>query len=270
MKKLLLLNVAGLLAASVAFGQMNYMPTVSQGLASGEVGTAYSQDITFTVPDSVQIDVSSLAPGLPVAVPPFTAAVTSTVLAVEGLPAGLSAACNLTGCDYGTGISGTISITGTPTQGGTFTVTVTSLTSGSGTADIPFLGPTTVNFPGTIQGQSVPEAPGVLDSEDYTMDIAGGGNAVQELNASSFDVIQNVPNPFSTTSSIKFSTPTPGEVTFKVFDVIGKQVYNSTITAEAGINVINLNAADFNAGAYFYTVSNGQKSFTKRMVVSGK
>lgn len=269
MKKLLLVNAVALFFAGSVSAQMNYSPTAAQGLADGSVGAAYSQVITFTVPDSVTVDPASL--GVPFPIPPFTAAVTSVNLLVEGLPSGLNAECSIVSCDFGNSAAGTITISGTPTQGGSFTVTVGSTTSGSGTVNLPIVGATTVTFPGTVQGQSVPAAPGLLDSDDYTMDIAGGsGNAVEELNASSFDVIQNVPNPFSNTSIIKFSTPTPSKVEFKVFDVLGKQVFANTIDAEAGINAINLNAADFSGGAYFYTVSNGEKTFTKRMIVSGK
>lgn len=270
MKKLLLLNVAGLLAVNLAFGQMNYAPSAAQGLASGSVGTAYSQDISFTVPDSVPVSASDFGVSLPI--PPFTAAVTSTVLTVEGLPNGLTASCSVgSSCDFATGVTGTITISGTPTEGGTFSVKVASSTSGSGTVDLPFVGATTVDFPGTVQGQNVPAAPGILDSDSYTMDIAGGsGSSITELNTSTFDVVQNVPNPFTGNSVIKFSTPTPSEVDFKVFDVLGKQVFAKTIQSEAGVNAINLNAVDFSGGAYFYTVSNGEKSFTKRMIVSAK
>lgn len=264
MKRLLLSSAVALFFVGGASAQMNYAPTASQGIASGSVGQSYSQDITFTVPSQITVDAADF--GAPTSLP-VTADVTSTVLTVEGLPSGLTATCDNGTCDYAANASGTITISGTPTQGGSFTVTVTSATSGSAT--VPVVGNITFPDPNGPFGP-IPAAPGALDSDDYTMDIAGGGNSVTELNVSTFDVIQNVPNPFSGSTIIKFSTPTPTAVEFVVYDMLGNKVVFNKISSEAGVNTINFNAEGLSNGAYFYTISNGDKTFTKRMIITGR
>lgn len=263
MKKLLLSNVVALFTVGAAMAQ-GYTPDASTGIASGSVGTAYSQDITFTIPAQITVDAADF--GAPTSVP-VTADVTSTVLAVEGLPSGLSFDCDNGNCDYAANATGTITISGTPTEGGTFTVQITSLTSGSAT--VPVLGSITFPDPNGPLGP-IPAAPGALDSDEYDMDIAGGSNAVEELNASTFDVIQNIPNPFTGSTTIKFSSPNPSSVDFVVYDMLGNKVSERKIDAESGINVINFNAEGMSNGAYFYTITNGEKTFTKRMIIAGR
>lgn len=260
MKKLLLSNVLGLALIGGAFAQ-GYTPAPPSGLPDGTVGTAYSQTIDFVIPDSVSVDAQDF--GAPVSLP-LNAGISSTILAVTGLPNGLSASCDVGNCTYGPGDSGTITISGNPTEGGTFTVAVGSTTDGA--ADLP-------SFPPFFAGGLTPfpqPVPGLLDSDDYTMNVAGGGSAVEELDLSNFDVLQNIPNPFSVSTKIKFSAPNPTTVDFKVFDLLGKQVLSNKVNAEVGVNTINFDATSLEQGAYFYSIINGNDVYTKRMIVSGK
>ncbi len=278
MKKLLLSLGSLLIMSAAVFAQTSNPFTPGSGaLPDYTVGTAYSETIDIDVPTTVTIDPAALGlGGLPVSIPPFDATVDTVRFTVTGLPAGLSASFdNGTGIYLG-GATGVLTISGTPTNSnGSTNVAIESLTSGSGDISVPVIGSLPVSFPGQLSvpgagNFDLPRAPQALDGGPYALQTAGGGNSILELNTATFDVIQNVPNPFKRNSIIKFSTPVPADVEFKVFDVLGKQVFANTIEAEAGVNVINLNAEDFSAGAYFFTVSNGEKSFTKRMIVSGK
>lgn len=270
MKKLLLFVT--LIAINViAFAQTNPFSPASGALPAFTVGSAYSTDITFTVPSTVTVDPASFGQQLPVPVPPFDASVDTVIFTVVGLPAGLTG-----DFDNGTGIyfpgqSGTLTISGTPTSSAAATVTIESLTSGSGTIAVPIIGSLPIAFPGllTIPGfgsQAVPRAPGALDGGPYAM----GTVSVQELNFSKFDVIQNIPNPFSGNTTIKFSTPIAGTIDFVVFDMIGKRVHSERIQAQAKTNSINFNAEKLTTGTYFYSLSNGTKTITKKMIVAGK
>lgn len=255
MKKLLLITTSLILSTSL-FAQV-YSP------ASGSITT--STTIDFTFPSSTTIDLSGFGlpaiPGLPSSI---NASISNVNLSVTGLPAGVSADCSISTCDFGPGVAGTITFSGTPTESGVFTVNIVSLTSGT-TDALPIVG--AVTFPGSAGGQSIPAAPQVFDGGPYTMSTT---SAVQELSTSSFDVIQNIPNPFSGNTTIKFSTPIAGNVDFKVFDMIGKVVYASKIQAQAKTNTINFSADKLTAGTYFYSLSNGTKTITKKMIVSGK
>jgi len=90
---------------------------------------------------------------------------------------------------------------------------------------------------------------------------------VPTLDANTFGVLQNVPNPFSGTTSISFSTPNSGTVQFTVVDLLGRVVNSQTINANAGVNTITY-AAGSDSGTYFYTISDGVHSVTKKLVVS--
>jgi hypothetical protein len=203
-------------------------------------------------------------------VPPFQANIDTVRFTVTGLPAGLTATF-----DNGTGIylaneTGTVTISGT-SSASTATFNIESLTSGSGDIAVPVVGTLPVTFPGTLTlpvGGSfdLPRAPQAMDGGPYTLGTTG----VQELNTASFDVIQNMPNPFAGTTVIKFSLPSAGNVDFAVFDMIGKRVYSEKIHAQAKTNVITFSADKLSAGTYFYSLTSGTKTITKKMVVSGK
>ncbi len=263
MKKLILF--ASLLFAVNAgiFAQNNPFTPASGALATASIGVAYNQDITFTIPNTVTIDPASL--GVPLPLPPFDATVDTVKFTVVGLVSGLTATF-----DNGTGIyfpggPYTLTISGTPTANPIDTVTITSLTSGSGTLVSP-LGSIPVTFPGNVMGQSVPAAPQVFDGGPYTMNTVG----VQELNFSKFDVIQNIPNPFTGNTTIKFSMPTAGNIEFTVFDMIGKRVHAEKLQAQAKTNSINFSSEKLAPGTYFYSLSNGSKTITKKMIVAGR
>jgi len=262
MKKILLFTLALVGFSAGIFAQTNPFTPGSGSLPGFTVGTAYQTVINISVPTVATIDPSAL--GLPTipggAIPPFDATVDTVKFTVSGLPAGLTAAFdNGTGVYLG-GATGTLTISGTPTSSSTATVDIASLTSGSGTIAVPIVGSMPISFPGTISlpvvgSQQVPAAPGVMDGGPYT--LSSGGNAVEELDMSVFDVVQNIPNPFSVNTQIKFSSPNPDVIDFKVFDMLGKQVYAEKVNAETGVNYINFNAQGMDQGAYFFTISNG-------------
>ncbi len=268
MKKLVLFAFA-LISSTGLFAQNPFTPA-SGNLPAATVGVAYSQTLDLTIPAQTTVDPATLGVPIP-GIPPFTADVTDVTFTVTGLPSGLSATCSIGSCIYAGGATGTITIEGTPLpgSGGLSTITITSLTSGSGTVTVPIIGALPITFPGTVQGQAVPAAPQLFDGGPYAMQV-NDPNAVQELSSSTFDVIQNIPNPFTGNTTIKFSAPTAGNVDFTVFDMIGKRVYSEKIQAQAKTNSINFNAEKLTSGTYFYSMSNGTKTITKKMIVAGK
>ena len=92
--------------------------------------------------------------------------------------------------------------------------------------------------------------------------------ATVELNTTAFDVQGNYPNPFSGTTEIQYTSASRREVSFEVRNMVGKQIINRTIKAERGQNSITVNADQLVAGIYFYTISDGKKAVTRKMIVS--
>lgn len=80
---------------------------------------------------------------------------------------------------------------------------------------------------------------------------------------------QNEPNPANNTTTIRYSIEKQENVRFTVQDVTGRivKVVNASEQG-AGMHAITLDASEFNKGVYFYTLTAGAKSYTKRMVIA--
>ncbi|MCX6149142.1 MAG: T9SS type A sorting domain-containing protein [Ignavibacteriales bacterium] len=83
-----------------------------------------------------------------------------------------------------------------------------------------------------------------------------------------FQLSQNYPNPFNPTTKIRYTLPSSGYVTLKVFDVLGKEV--ATLVKEekpAGEYIAEFNASVLSSGIYFYQLKAGSFIQTKKMIV---
>jgi len=69
---------------------------------------------------------------------------------------------------------------------------------------------------------------------------------------SDFSLYQNVPNPFSTTTSVSFNLPENTEAKITVSDVTGKLLYTLTGDYSKGYNVIELNIDDIQSSGLLY------------------
>jgi len=97
----------------------------------------------------------------------------------------------------------------------------------------------------------------------------------QALNSSerpvSFSLIQNFPNPFNPSTMIRFALPVEANVSLRIFDANGKQIAEllNERYYDAGIYSVEFNAAAYNlsSGIFFYKISAGSFTETKRMVL---
>lgn len=83
-----------------------------------------------------------------------------------------------------------------------------------------------------------------------------------------FSLSQNYPNPFNPVTNIKFAIPSSGLVKLVIFDVLGREV--KTLVNEvrnAGNYVVDFDASSLASGAYFYTLTSGNFTDTKKMVL---
>lgn len=83
-----------------------------------------------------------------------------------------------------------------------------------------------------------------------------------------FHLAQNYPNPFNPSTTISFQLLVPGNVTLKVYNLLGKEVaalLNGRM--DAGNHSLHFDAAELPGGIYFYTLETGFYSATKKMVL---
>jgi hypothetical protein len=94
-------------------------------------------------------------------------------------------------------------------------------------------------------------------------------SGVESLDMNRFSVAQNAPNPFTGKTTISYTVLNGSEVAFAVYNVLGELVKEVHYSASQGVNTIELDARELNTGIYFYTLSNGKETISKRMVVAG-
>lgn len=85
----------------------------------------------------------------------------------------------------------------------------------------------------------------------------------------SYKLAQNFPNPFNPVTNIVFEIPKAGNVSLKVYDIMGREVAGFIDGyIEAGIYKATLDAAEWSSGVYFYTLSTNEFTETKKMVLT--
>ncbi len=85
----------------------------------------------------------------------------------------------------------------------------------------------------------------------------------------SIELSQNHPNPFNPSTSIDYTLTTPGYVTLDVFNVLGEQVATLVDSHRpAGTHNVNFNAGHLTSGVYFYRLTAGEQTLTRKMVLA--
>ena len=92
---------------------------------------------------------------------------------------------------------------------------------------------------------------------------------VAEAAPREFALMQNYPNPFNPTTMLKFSVPSTGQATMKVYNTMGQEVVTLFEgVAEAGrYYAVPFNAANLASGVYFYRLVTEQKTDVRRMML---
>ncbi len=95
-------------------------------------------------------------------------------------------------------------------------------------------------------------------------------NAVNsdENNPNKFQLSQNYPNPFNPSTKIKFTIPEESQVSVKIFNALGQEVstiLNNVVTS--GTHSVDFNASELTSGIYFYKITAGKLTATKKMLL---
>ena len=84
-----------------------------------------------------------------------------------------------------------------------------------------------------------------------------------------FSLEQNYPNPFNPVTVINYELRVTGHVTFKVFDIAGKEVAALVNEKQnAGTYIVTFDASNLSSGVYFYRLTTGEFSETKKMILT--
>lgn len=115
------------------------------------------------------------------------------------------------------------------------------------------------SFTLTLGAQSIT----TLVSDNLTV-----SNETIESQPSSIYLRQNYPNPFNPVTMISYQLPVSGEVTLKVFDLLGREV---ATLVEGGVNAgthqVRFDASGLSSGVYLYTLETSGFTQTRKMLL---
>ncbi|MDX9858558.1 MAG: T9SS type A sorting domain-containing protein [candidate division Zixibacteria bacterium] len=82
-----------------------------------------------------------------------------------------------------------------------------------------------------------------------------------------YSLSQNYPNPFNPNTTIEFSLPVKSEYRLTIYNILGQQVEQFSDELDAGYHKIEWDAGRYASGVYFYRLTAGEFSATKKMVL---
>ena len=86
---------------------------------------------------------------------------------------------------------------------------------------------------------------------------------------SQFSLLQNYPNPFNPSTIISYELPIGASISLKVYDILGREVKELVNEQKvAGTYSVEFDGSKLSSGVYFYTITAGKFSQTKKMILA--
>ena len=98
-------------------------------------------------------------------------------------------------------------------------------------------------------------------------DIVGIAGKPMAKPARNFMLNQSRPNPVRHSADLSFNLPQAGEYEIKIYNVAGQSIKEFKGQGQAGINSVSWNAGKVTNGIYFYKLTSGGNSATRKLVV---
>ena len=104
-------------------------------------------------------------------------------------------------------------------------------------------------------------------SPAYSVNV-GVTSVDDEVLNTNFALEQNYPNPFNPTTRIKYQVASIGRVSLKVYDILGREVITLlNKPMQPGNYEVGFNGSDLPSGVYFYKLTSGQYSQSRKMLL---
>jgi len=220
-------------------------PDSSVGMPAAIVGQAYNEVITIIVATDTNVVFSGLS---------ISVEIDSIKLDnVLGLPANFTYDCLAPNCVF---------------LGGSTTCAVLYSTINPAAADVGlyqvFMYTTSYVDAGLFGLQTQNDT-----IDYYYIDIIDNTTStMNQFDNFTFQMKDLYPNPVNDQSKIQFITGEPKDIVFSVFNYLGEKMDEQIIAANRGVNDIFINANNYPNGMYLYSINNGEKIISKRMVIA--
>ena len=104
-------------------------------------------------------------------------------------------------------------------------------------------------------------------SSNYSTQVSTLGIG-DEIIITEYSLSQNYPNPFNPVTEITFELPNTGDISLKVFNMVGQEVaLIASGNYPAGLYTVSFNGVDLPSGIYFYTLTGAGVNVTKKMIL---
>jgi len=215
-------------------------PDTITGLSDAYVGQSYNQLITIITPPDTTIGLTATIDNIDLDF-------------VTGLPPNFTYTCDPASCSFPGGSTKCAEVYSTidPTVSdvGFYPITFEC----TAYATVPIIGGTTLTF---ISG-------------GYAIEIVDNTTSViHQFNNQTFELKSPFPNPVTNQATIKFIAGKSDNIMFRIYNLLGKQVYFREVRADRGVNSIDINTTAFPNGIYMYSINNGEKVLTERIIVA--
>jgi len=103
----------------------------------------------------------------------------------------------------------------------------------------------------------------ILEKKGFVEKTLNDNDAVR-----TYELVQNYPNPFNPSTMIKYQIPKSGNVTLKIYDILGAEV--ATLVNEeksVGRYEVNFDASSLASGVYLYRIQVNDFVDVKKMVL---
>jgi len=140
-------------------------------------------------------------------------------------------------------------LSGIPTQAGEFEIAITV---------IPYID--------LFGNGSIIESSPVVNDTSVKIFVYEEVTDIKDMQPDEFDVVGNLPNPFSETTEIGFKADNYSLFKLSIYNYLGILIYSETIDAGPGRNLFRFNGENLSPGYYLYTISNKQTVYSDRLI----
>ena len=217
-------------------------PDSTTGLPDAIVGQSYDEIITIISP----IDTSTVIFGTNIPVTVQTIELTSVI----GLPSSFTYDCENSNCVF---------------LGGSTSCAILS-SPGPTLAEVGYhqiiMNTTTTVDAGLFGIQTQDD---IIDY--YFINVTNATSVINQFSDFTFELKDIFPNPVNSNAKIQFISGNSNDIVFTVFNYLGEKIEERNIAANRGVNNIEISASDYANGMYLYSINNGIKIVSKRMIV---